>query len=351
MKNLASKYRPKVFSEVVAQKYVKDILVNQLETKSVKNAYLFCGAAGCGKTTAARIFANEVNSHKGSPIELDAASNNGVDDIREVIEDSRYRSMDSDYKVYIIDEVHMLSTGAFNALLKTLEEPPSGTIFILCTTDPQKIPATIMSRVQRYDFTRLPIESIVDQLNYIIQQENEEIAESGEPVLYESTDEALEFIAKLSGGGMRDAISRLEKVMDYSLDISVDTVSEALGAPDYEVYLSLLSSIAETEPKKALEVVNEIYMSGKDLKIAMRNFTDFVLDVCKFHLVGLLDMTQIPMHMQNSIDELCETLTYETALWVVEELNSLNSVIKWEPNPKPIVDLQVLLMTREEGGE
>ena len=349
MENLASKYRPRTFSDVVAQKYVKDILVHQLTTNAVKNAYLFCGAAGCGKTTAARIFANDVNSQKGSPIELDAASNNGVDDIRDVIEDSKYRSMDSDYKVYIIDEVHMLSTGAFNALLKTLEEPPSGTIFILCTTDPQKIPATIMSRVQRYDFTRLPIESIVDRLKYIISCENDEIEESANGEVYQYSEEALEFIAKLSGGGMRDAISRLEKVLDYDGSITIDSVSEALGAPDYQVYLNLLGSIADLAPKEALDVVNSIYMSGKDLKIAMRNFTDFVVDVCKFQLVQDLTMTQIPHHLETEVEELSDALGYDTALWVLEELNSLNAVIKWEPNPKPIIDLQMLLMTREAG--
>lgn len=349
MENLASKYRPRTFSEVVAQKYVKDILVHQLTTNAVKNAYLFCGAAGCGKTTAARIFANDVNSQKGSPIELDAASNNGVDDIRDVIEDSKYRSMDSDYKVYIIDEVHMLSTGAFNALLKTLEEPPSGTIFILCTTDPQKIPATIMSRVQRYDFTRLPIESIVDRLKYIISCENDEIEESADGEVYQYSEEALEFIAKLSGGGMRDAISRLEKVLDYDGSITIDSVSEALGAPDYQVYLNLLGSIADLDSKEALDVVNSIYMSGKDLKIAMRNFTDFVVDVCKFQLVQDLTMTQIPHHLETEVEQLSDALGYDTALWVLEELNSLNAVIKWEPNPKPIIDLQMLLMTREAG--
>ena len=168
---LAVKYRPKTFDDVVEQEAIKDILTEQIETNSFKHAYLFCGPAGCGKTTAARIFANDLNKGKGNPIEVDAASNNGVDNIREIIDNAKRKSLDSEYKIYIIDEVHMLSIGAFNAMLKLLEEPPAGTIFIMCTTDPQKIPATILSRVQRYDFSKISTDSITARLVHILENE------------------------------------------------------------------------------------------------------------------------------------------------------------------------------------
>ena len=341
MINLANKYRPRRFEDVVAQEYVKEILLNQLESGEVKHAYLFCGGAGTGKTTSARIFAKEVNQGQGNPIEIDAASNNGVENVRNIIEDSKFKSLDSKYKVYIIDEVHMLSTGAFNALLKTLEEPPSGTIFILCTTDPQKIPGTIMSRVQRFDFTRIKNEDIVSQLIYILEAENEEGAS------YSWTKEALSFIGKLANGGMRDAITRLEKVLDYTSDITVEAVSAALGTPDYETFAELTSVILSNETEVALKLLDDFHMSGKDLKLTMRNYTDFLVDLCKFHLTQDISFTSLPDYLLDDLESIRDSADYSLLLWMLEEMNKLNSIIKWEPNAKPIIEGQVLLMTQE----
>lgn len=341
MINLANKYRPKKFKDVVAQAYVKEILLNQLETEEIKHAYLFCGGAGTGKTTSARIFAREVNEGKGNPIEIDAASNNGVENVRNIIEDSKFKSLDSKYKVYIIDEVHMLSTGAFNALLKTLEEPPSGTIFILCTTDPQKIPGTIMSRVQRFDFTRIKNEDIVSRLTYILESENEEGAH------YSNTEEALSFIGKLANGGMRDAITRLEKVLDYTSDITVEAVSAALGTPDYETFVELTLAILSNETESALKMLDDFHMSGKDLKLTMRNYTDFLVDLCKFYLTQDISFTSLPDYLLEDLKTIKDSADYSLLLWMLEEMNKLNSVIKWEPNAKPIIEGQVLLMTQE----
>lgn len=341
MINLANKYRPKKFKDVVAQAYVKEILLNQLESGEVKHAYLFCGGAGTGKTTSARIFAREVNEGKGNPIEIDAASNNGVENVRNIIEDSKFKSLDSKYKVYIIDEVHMLSTGAFNALLKTLEEPPSGTIFILCTTDPQKIPGTIMSRVQRFDFTRIKNEDIVSRLTYILESENEEGAH------YSNTEEALSFIGKLANGGMRDAITRLEKVLDYTSDITVEAVSAALGTPDYETFVELTLAILSNETESALKMLDDFHMSGKDLKLTMRNYTDFLVDLCKFHLTQNISFTSLPDYLFSDLETIRSSADYSLLLWMLEEMNKLNSIIKWEPNAKPIIEGQVLLMTQE----
>ena len=342
MINLANKYRPRAFQDVVAQGYVKQILLNQLETGEIKHAYLFCGGAGTGKTTSARIFAKEVNNGEGTPIEIDAASNNGVENVRDIIEDSKFKSLDSKYKVYIIDEVHMLSTGAFNALLKTLEEPPAGTIFILCTTDPQKIPATIMSRVQRFDFTRISVNDIVSQLKYILESENAEGAS------YDYDIEALRFIAKLANGGMRDAITRLEKVLDYTDYVTVQEVADALGTPDYETFVNLTNTILSNSTSDALKLLDEFHMSGKDLKLTMRNYTNFLVDVCKYFLTKDLGLTNLPDHLEEDLADIRNSTGYSILLWMLEEMNSLNSTIKWEPNAKPIIEAQILLMTQED---
>lgn len=203
----AVKYRPKSWEDLTEQEYIKTILENQIVTNSIKNAYLFTrSSTAAGKTTSARIFANKINEGKGNPIEVDAASNNGVEQIRVIIDDAKFKPLDSKYKIYILDECHMLSTGAWNAMLKLLEEPPKTTIFILCTTDPQKIPKTILSRVQRYDFNKISLDGIVERLRYIILEENKLIEKQARKqefidiVEIEFEEEALQYIAKVSEG-------------------------------------------------------------------------------------------------------------------------------------------------------
>lgn len=212
---LAVKYRPKVFEDMTEQSAIKDILMNQLETKTFQHGYLFTGPAGTGKTTSARIFANMINEGKGNPIEVDAASNSGVDNIRQIIENAKRKPLDAEYKIFIVDECHSLSNGAWQALLKTLEEPPKFTIFIFCTTDPQKVPATILSRVQRYQFQKISTEGIKDRLLFILDELNCEIQsegsqdavsdiewarEEGLPII-DYTMDAIDYIAKVSTGG------------------------------------------------------------------------------------------------------------------------------------------------------
>ena len=170
-KSLAVKYRPKSWSEVSEQDSVCKILNNQIDTNTIRNGYLFCGGAGTGKTTCARIFADQINKGQGAPIELDAASNNSVEDIRKLIEQAQTQSLDSEYKTFIIDECHSLSNQAWQAMLKTLEEPPAKSVFIFCTTNPEKIPATILSRVQRFNFQRISQSGIIKRLEYVLQQE------------------------------------------------------------------------------------------------------------------------------------------------------------------------------------
>ena len=209
--SLSVRYRPKVFEDMTEQSAIKDILMNQLETKTFQHGYLSTGPSGTGKTTSARIFANMINDGKGNPIEVDAASNSGVDNVRQIIEDAKRKPLDAEYKIFIVDECHSLSDSSWQALLKTLEEPPKFTIFILCTTDPQKIPATILSRVQRYNFQKISNEGIVDRLNIILEKESDEIDNLSCKLNWEQ--DALEFISKVSSGGMRDAITLLDKCL------------------------------------------------------------------------------------------------------------------------------------------
>ena len=171
MQTLAVKYRPKTWDDVTEQYSVCIILKQQLETNTFKSAYLFCGGAGTGKTTCARIFADEINKHLGNPIELDAASNSSVDDVRNIIQQAKTKSLDSEYKVFIIDECHAISNTGWQAFLKLIEEPPAKSIFIFATTNPEKIPKTILSRVQRYDFKRISQQGIVDRLKYVLKEE------------------------------------------------------------------------------------------------------------------------------------------------------------------------------------
>jgi DNA polymerase-3 subunit gamma/tau len=347
-KALALKYRPKTFDDVVEQGPVKQILQEQLRTKTHQNCYLFTGGAGTGKTTCARIFANDVNEGEGNPIEIDAASNNGVDNVREIIEDAKFKALDALYKVYIIDECHSLSTGAWNAMLKLIEEPPAQTVFIFCTTDPQKIPATIISRVQRYDFQRITYESIVARLKHILDAENEEILSEGGPdgaIIYDM--EALGYVAKLADGGMRDAITLLDKCLSFSLDISVQNVVQALGTIDYDTMFDLTEAIVDMRAGDAVVIIEGAHRSGVDLKQFIKQYSYFVLDAYKYFLIGDFEYLQIPSTYADKLDSWDDD-TYYFLQDLLAEIIKLNADIKWEPSPKPLIESTVILLCQEE---
>lgn len=335
MEALATKYRPRTFKDVVCQDNIKKVLTNQLETGEIKQAYLFCGSAGTGKTTSARIFANDVNGGKGKPIEIDGASNNGVDNIRSIIDDCRMKSLDSKYKVYIIDEVHMLSIGAFNALLKVLEEPPKGVIFILCTTDPHKIPATILSRLQRFDFKRIPQFEIVQRLKYILKEED----------IYITYDiEALEYIAKLADGGMRDAIMKLDTVLGYTTDITLQAVLDCLGITNYEHLLKIVQGIINKQADEPIQIIDSIYRDGKDLKLFVKDLNKFVLDLCKLNITRNKELTMIPTDIMRQCIHIATNTSKYDLVDILDGVNNLLDKIKYEQNPKNLIESELIIL-------
>ena len=334
MMNLAVKYRPERFADVVCQDNVKKVLTNQLETNEVKQAYLFCGSSGTGKTTSARIFANEVNGGKGKPIEIDGASNNGVDNIRNIIDDCRMKSLDSKYKVYIIDEVHMLSIGAFNALLKVLEEPPKGVIFILCTTDPHKIPATILSRVQRFQFKRIPQNEVVKRLQYVLQQEGK--------ITYDM--EALQYIAKLADGGMRDALMKLDTVLGYTTEITMEAVLDCLGITNYDYLFKIVSSIIKQDATTPMQLIDDLYKQGKDLKLFVKDLSKFILDLCKLELTQDINTTMIPSELKTKCTQLLCKCDLDLLVDIMDAVNKLMDKIKYEQNPKSLIESELIIL-------
>ena len=264
---LYRKFRPSTFDQVKGQDHIVQTLKNQINANRIGHAYLFCGTRGTGKTSVAKIFAKAVNCEHpvdGSPcnecetcrgitngsamnvIEIDAASNNGVDNIRQIRDEIQYSPSSGKYTVYIIDEVHMLSIGAFNALLKTLEEPPAYVIFILATTEPHKIPITILSRCQRYDFKRISIDTIAARLSELMEKESIEVE-----------DKAIRYVAKAADGSMRDALSLLDQCIAFYLGqkLTYDNVLDVLGAVDNEIFSRLTRSVIDSDVKKSLIIL------------------------------------------------------------------------------------------------
>ena len=333
--SLAVKYRPQAFDDVTEQDNIKIILGQQLKNNAIKNAYLFCGGAGTGKTTCARIFANEINKGLGNPIELDAASNNSVDDVRDIIQQAKTKSLDSEYKIFIIDECHALSNSAWQAMLKLIEEPPAKSIFIFATTDPQKIPKTILSRVQRYDFRMISQNGIVMRIADVLAHEQI-------PQLNDSKS-AVEYIAKIADGHMRDALTMLDKCLAYSRDLTMENVVKALGVADYEVMIAITDGVLQNNAGYIVEKIEELYSSGIDLKQFIKQYLNFIVDVNKYMICGNLDYTQIPKIDSNTkwLDSLGDK-DFNELQSLLDLLVNLNAEIKWDTNPKYILEARLL---------
>ena len=340
-RSLAIKYRPTVFDAMVEQESIKKILLFQLTNNDTKNAYLFCGSAGTGKTTCARIFANEINKHMGNPIEIDAASNSSVEDVKVLIQQAKTKSLDSEYKVFIIDECHSLSNTAWQALLKLLEEPPLKSVFIFCTTDPQKIPKTILSRVQRYDFQRISTRGIYNRIMYVLSEEGIDSMQTD----VKAFRNAIDYVAKIADGGMRDALTMLDKCLAYSTELTLENVLKALGRSNYDTMFNLLESILGSDYSNMLGIIDEQYRLGIELKQFIKSFTEFVLDICKVAITNSFDITKLPNTDDNTtiINDILNKYGKQSVAQLVNTLVSLNSQIKWETNPKPVIESVLLL--------
>ncbi len=344
--SLATKYRPKTFEEIVEQNVTTTILDRAIKQRTFKHAYLFSGSSGCGKTTIARIFANKINNNEGFPIELDCASRNSVDDVRNILEDANERSIDSEYKIFILDECHMFSSAAWNAFLKGIEEPAEYTIYIFCTTEPQKIPATILNRLQKYNFARITTNAIKERLKYICQQEG-----------FTNYELACDYIAKYADGGMRDAISFLEQCADFSTDLSLDNVKNVLGDISYESMSKLTYYITRVNRENIISVIEQLYNRGQNLKAFINQYLSFILDINKYLLFKDINMTNIPeyleqvdepeLNIQNIIhigSNLNEAISFFNIL--AEDLLELKSIISYDTSFKNTIIVSLLKMSK-----
>ena len=356
---LYRKFRPDEFEDVKGQDAIVRTLKNQINADRIGHAYLFCGTRGTGKTTVAKIFAKAVNCEHpvdGSPcgecamcksiaagtsmnvIEIDAASNNGVDNIREIREEVTYRPTEGKYKVYIIDEVHMLSIGAFNALLKTLEEPPEYVIFILATTEAHKIPITILSRCQRYDFKRISIETIAARLRELIDKEG-----------WDVEDKAVRYIAKMADGSMRDSLSLLDQCAAFYMNetLTYDHVLEVLGAVDTEVFSRLLRQLLAMDVHQVIETVDELVMQGRELSQLAADFTwylrNLLLVKSSDNMEDVLDVSSENLAL---LKEEAQMIDSDTLIRYIRIFSDLTNQLKYATQKRVLLEVTLIKLCR-----
>ena len=356
---LYRKWRPDEFEEVKGQEHVVTTLKNQIIHDRIGHAYLFCGTRGTGKTTVAKLFAKAVNCEHplsdGSPcnecatcktissgssldvIEMDAASNNGVDNIRDIRENVQYTPTSGKYKVYIIDEAHMLSGGAFNALLKTLEEPPSYVIFILATTESHKIPITIRSRCQKYDFRRIGLEVIYERLMELLQREG-----------IEAEEKAVRYVAKVADGSMRDALSLLDQCISYYLGqtLTYDKVLEVLGAVDVEIFNQLMGYIANNDTVRALKIIDEIIWQGRELSQFVSDFTWYMRNLLLIKSSDAVN-DQLDMSAENldSMRGIADSVDIGALMRYIRVFSEMANQIRYSTQKRVTLELAVIKLT------
>lgn len=357
-KALYRAYRPQTFKDVVGQEHIIRTLKNQIQNNNVGHAYLFCGTRGTGKTSTAKIFARALNCQNSvdeepcnecevckdilsdnimDVIEIDAASNNSVDDIREIRENVKYTPAKCKYKVYIIDEVHMLSQGAFNALLKTLEEPPSYVIFILATTEPHKIPATILSRCQRFDFKRVTVKDMSTRMKEICDDVNVVV-----------DDRALNLIARNSQGALRDALSILDQCMSFSEnDIEYKDVVDLLGTVNIEQLFEMAEYVIKEDTKKCLEILNEFVVWGKDIKNLIDDLIDHFrnLMVCKVSS-DLDEIISLPEEIVEQLKAQASTIEVNDIIRILNILSTTQDAIKVSSNPRVLAEVSIMKLSQ-----
>lgn len=358
---LYRKFRPDTFADVKGQDHIVTTLKNQIRADRLGHAYLFCGTRGTGKTTIAKILAKAVNCEHpvdGSPcnecescraiqagistnvIEIDAASNNGVDNIREIRDEVAYRPTQGRFKVYIIDEVHMLSTGAFNALLKTLEEPPSYVIFILATTEANKIPVTILSRCQRYDFRRITVDTIADRLTELMKTEQVDVEEK-----------AIRYIARAADGAMRDALSLLDQCIAFYLGqkLTYDRVLEVLGTVDTEIFSRMLRCILAGDVSGSIHTLEQLILEGKELGQFVTDFTWYLRNLL---LIGNSgdeeEVLDVSAEQYRILQEESTMVDDETLMRYIRILSELSSQLRYAVQKRVLVEVALVKLCRPQ---
>lgn len=342
MKSLAVKYRPQTLDELIGQSVTARVLNKVLEKQQYKNAYLLAGPSGCGKTSCARAFANAINGSLDGLIELDAASNGNIDQIRALVDSANQRSLSSTYKIILVDECHAISTAGWQVFLKCLEECPEYTIFMFCTTEPNKIPATVLNRMQRFNIAKINAQEIKDRLCYICQQEG-----------FTNYEDTCELISKLCDGCMREAITKLDQCADLSTDLSLENTKMVLGEAPFERMLKLTNVLINKQPQYVLMAIETLANEGKDLKQFVNEYLNFTLEMIKYILFKNIGLTNIPAYLENSANPMISvsaTVNFDSTTegplpwfnYLANKLLEVKNTIKYDTNVKAVVEAYMM---------